>query len=96
MYMQTKEVIVQVLTSQGVSGLPGPYIPTFYQFEKDLRICSIEASKNSLMQQPLAHLYFLTTLEQLQTKAHSANFLILCASRLDEVRTPSSLLYYEV
>ena len=110
-HLQTKEMIVQVLMSQGVSGSPGPYIPPFYQLEGSLHIYSIEASKvkehgniillivqftnhyhyptfqNALMQQPLAHLYFLMVLEQLQTKAHSANFLIRCASRLDEVRT---------
>jgi len=38
------------------------------------------------MQQPLAHLYFLTVLEQLQKKEHTANFLIRIASKLDEVR----------
>ena len=38
-------MIVQVLMSQGVSGLPGPYIPTFYQLDKDLHICCSETSK---------------------------------------------------
>ena len=50
--------------------------------------------QNALMQQPLAHLYFLTVLEQLQTKAHSANFLIRIATRLDEVRTLTFLVKY--
>jgi len=39
------------------------------------------------MQQPLAHLFFLTVLEQLQTKESTANFLILSALKIDEVRT---------
>ena len=43
-YTQIKEMIVEVLTSQEVSGSPGPYIPTFY-LEKGLHICPIEASK---------------------------------------------------
>ena len=47
----------------------------------------LPAFQNSLMQQPLAHLYFLTILEQLLKKEHTANFLIRIASRLDEVRT---------
>ena len=46
-YIQTKKMITQVLMSQGVSGSPGPYIPTFYQLEGSLHICSIEASKVS-------------------------------------------------
>lgn len=39
------------------------------------------------MQQHLAHLYFLTVLEQLQTKAHKPNFLVRLASKIDKVRT---------
>ena len=42
---QAREMIVQVLMSQGVPGLPGPYIPTFYQLDKDLHICFSETSK---------------------------------------------------
>ena len=45
LYVQIKEMIVEVLMSQGVSGSPGPYIPTFYQLESGLHMCSIEASK---------------------------------------------------
>ena len=100
-------MISEVLISQGVSGLPGPYIPTFY-LDKDLRLCSSEASKvrirqdpimqyifikfcitvlqNALMQQPLAHLYFIAVFEQLQTKMHTANFFVRLASKIDEVR----------
>ena len=47
----------------------------------------LPAFQNPLMQQPLAHLYFLTILEQLQKREHNANFLIRIASWLDEVRT---------
>ena len=108
-------MIVQVLMSQGVSGLPGPYIPTFYQLDEDLHICFSDTSKvrmflkpsnsisigylaipeslpnfnlymqNALMQQHLAHLYFIAVLEQLQMKAPKPNFLIRLASKIDEV-----------
>ena len=47
---------------------------------------TISALQNALMQQPLAHLYFLTVLEQLQTKAHKPNFLVRLASKIDKVR----------
>lgn len=50
--------------------------------------------QNALMQQPLAHLYFLTVLEQLQTKAYSmrVNFLIRRASKYSEVSWNYSVL----
>lgn len=41
--------------------------------------------QNALMQQHLAHLYFIAVLEQLQTKAPKPNFLIRLASKIDEV-----------
>ena len=41
--------------------------------------------QNALMQQQLAHLYFIAVLEQLQTKAPKPNFLIRLASKIDEV-----------
>ena len=103
-------MIVQVLMSQGVSGLPGPYIPTFYHHQRHIRSCvtpevsnlnnsiyltvmeckfteQLSLLQNTLMQQPLAHLYFLTVLEQLQAKACSmrVNFLIRRASKYSEV-----------
>ena len=103
--------------SQRASSLPGPYIPTFYQLDKDLHICCSETFKvrmflfnqkpsnfkykmlaipeslpnfnfyiqNTLMQQHLAHLYFIAVLERLQTKAPKPNFLIRLASKIDEV-----------
>ena len=46
----------------------------------------ISALQNALMQQHLAHLYFLTVLEQLQTKSHKPNFLVRLASKIDKVR----------
>lgn len=57
-------------------GEPGPYIPTFYQE------CScIQPEQDTLsdrMQQPLAHLYFLTVLERLLSdKQRLANMLLI-------------------
>ena len=43
--VQTREAIIEVLMSQGVSGSPGPYIPTFYQLDVGLHIGSSETSK---------------------------------------------------
>ena len=43
--VQTREAIIEVLMSQGVSGSPGPYIPTFYQVDVGLHIGSSETSK---------------------------------------------------
>ena len=51
----------QMLMSRGALGDPGPYIPTFYQ--ECPAISPEQASLGRRMQQPLAHLYFLTVLE---------------------------------
>jgi len=54
LYMQIKEMIVEVLKSQGDCS-PGPYIPTFYQLESSLHIHPIQASKVRLL--ATAHTY---------------------------------------
>ena len=78
--MQIKEMIVEVLTSQGVSGSPGPYIPTFYLLESGLHVCSNEASKvrqhrnlNHLL--PLVQLNILCISESLNAAALSSPIL---------------------
>ena len=59
----------------------GPYIPTFYQ-----KCSSIKLKENSLrkrMQQPLAHLYFLTVLEHLSVEEQNlANNSMVRAAKL--------------
>ena len=61
-------------------GEPGPYIPTFYQ-----ECSSIEPEKDTLsdrMQQPLAHLYFLTVLEHILSDEQSLANMVRVAGQL--------------
>ncbi len=81
---------------------PGTYIPTFYQHGERVRqetcndaflcisIFSNFLPQNSLMRQPLAHIYFLTVLEHLQMKGHLPTHLC----RLAEKVTKASVFTY--
>ena len=75
----------------------GPYIPTFYQHGDRVSWESVVMShfcvasvslffiflpQNSLVQQPLAHIYFLTVLEHLQMKKHRPNHLCRLAENI--------------
>ena len=64
-------------------GEPGPYIPTFYQ-----ECSSIEPEKDTLsdrMQQPLAHLYFLTVLEHILSDEQSLADMVRVAENLSHL-----------
>ena len=67
-------------------GEPAPYIPTFYQ-----ECPSIKPEKNSIgkrMQQPLAHLYFLTVLEHLLSEEHQLSHMIRVAKQISQLCKP--------
>ena len=59
----------EVLLKKALLGNTGPYIPTFYQ--ECPSICPEQASLGRRMQQPLAHLYFLTVLEHVLAEGKS-------------------------
>ena len=85
---------------QREEGAIGPYIPTFYQFFDTISHCpSAEVSKkkkklgvknfflaqNEVMQQPLAHLYFLTVFEDLLSSNFGLANLIRTSQRIAKV-----------
>ena len=86
-------MVGKVLAAQSDLGSPGPYIPTFYQLKEKMHIPARESSKeltafhpqNALMQQPLAHLYFLTVFELLQTRKYHSNHLVKLAGKISVV-----------
>jgi hypothetical protein len=72
----------------------GPYTPTFYQHGERVSqewgndgivyvsfFCNF-LPQNSLVHQPLAHIYFLTVLEHLQMKGHRPNHLCRLAENI--------------
>ena len=76
----------------------GPYIPTFYQhrervsqesgnYDGSLPFACVSVffkflPQNALMQQPLAHIYFLTVLEHLQMRGYRPNHLCRLAENI--------------
>ena len=56
-----RQVVGSIIMSKHDLGDPASYIPTFYQMCKSIKLRS--ESISSRMQQPLAHLYFITVLE---------------------------------
>lgn len=66
-------------------GDPGPYIPTFYQ--ECPSICPVSKSLNRRMQQPLAHLYFLTVLEHVLSDEQSLANMVRAARQLSDLCT---------
>lgn len=74
---QSRLQVGSVLMRKTLLGKPGPYIPTFYQ--ECSAICPNEASLGRRMQQPLAHLYFLTVLEHVLCKEKSLASIVKVA-----------------
>ena len=67
---QPRSQVGSVLMANPGLGPPASYIPKFYQ----------ECSSSQRMQQPLAHLYFLTVLEHLQARDDMLSYLLRVAS----------------
>ena len=79
----------QILMKKPELGDPGPYIPTFYQ-----ECASIQPVPDSLsgrMQQPLAHLYFVTVLEHLLSDDQSLANMVRAAGTLAHSCTSGGL-----
>ena len=74
---QSRLQVGSVLMRKPLLGKPGPYIPTFYQ--ECSAIYPNEASLGRRMQQPLAHLYFLTVLEHVLSKEKSLASMVKVA-----------------
>ena len=72
----------QVLMNRHL-GEPGPYIPTFYQ--ECSSITPEPASISMRMQQPLAHLYFLTVLEHILSDEQSLANMVRAAGQLSHL-----------
>ena len=71
---QPRSQVGSVLMTNPALGPPAPYIPKFYQ----------KCSSSQCMQQPLAHLYFLTVLEHLQSKDCKLSYLLHVASVINQ------------
>ena len=72
-------------------GKPGPYIPKFYQECFRLQTASAGARR---MQQPLAHLYFLTVLEHLLGEEHPLANMVRAANSVAQL-CKSELLVHD-
>ena len=75
-------LVGQVLMKKPL-GEPGPYIPTFYQ--ECSSITPEPASISMRMQQPLAHLYFLTVLEHMLSEEQSLSNMVRAAGQLSHL-----------
>ena len=73
----------QALVKKASVGSSGPYIPTFYQ--ESPAICPEQASLGRRMQQPLAHLYFLTVLEHVLAEEKSLANMAKAARQLSDL-----------
>ena len=72
-----------VLMEGSQLGEPATYIPTFYQ-----ECPPIKPEENSIskrMQQPLAHLYFLTVLEHLLSEEHQLASMVRAANQISQL-----------
>ena len=76
-------LVGQTLAKKTSLGDPGPYIPTFYQ--ECPAICPEQASLRRRMQQPLAHLYFLTVLEHVLGEEKSLANMAKAARQLSDL-----------
>lgn len=80
---QLRLQVGQVLMRRLQLGEPGPYIPTFYQECSSIR--PEQASLSGRMQQPLAHLYFLTVLEHILSDEQSLANMVRAAGQLSHL-----------
>ena len=76
-------LVGQVLMNRSQLGEPGPYIPTFYQ--ECSSITPTPASISMRMQQPLAHLYFMTVLEHILSDEQSLANMVRAAGQLSHL-----------
>ena len=88
----------QVIMENDHLGVPGPYIPVFYQ--ECPFICLESESINQRMQQPLAHLYFLTVLEHILSNDWSLPAIMVSATELasfcSKESTPTHLVVLQI
>ena len=70
----------QILTNKPSLGEPGPYMPTFYQ--ECVAVSPEQASLGRRMQQPLAHLYFVTVLENILAEEQTLANVVKAARQL--------------
>ena len=76
-------LVGQVLMNKSKLEKPGPYIPTFYQ--ECSSITPVPASISKRMQQPLAHLYFMTVLEHILSDEQSLANMVRAAGQLSHL-----------
>ena len=98
---QPRFEVGKVLMKAPQLGEPAPYIPTFYQECPPIK--PEESSISKRMQQPLAHLYFLTVLEHLLSEKRQLVDMVRAANLIlkqckSQVEPPHSqvLLYIEL
>ena len=98
---QPRLQVGMVLMKAPKLGKAAPYIPTFYQACPPIK--PEESSISKRMQQPLAHLYFLTVLEHLLSEERQLENMVLTANQVlkqckSQVEPPHSqvLLHIEL